>query len=149
MFVFAEYSVLHKMGTKKSQQAVRTALSAHLLRGGNLLLGHISHHVFVNLRRCLSYINAGAYLYLVLGAFYRADDAPAGKDSSNIANESRHVMKRNTPAVWEAILYLNSVRFVDKCRTAEQRVSISYKTSMRAALAAQSVFHAQKTQIQG
>lgn len=52
-------------------------------------------------------------------------------------------MKLNA-SVWKAMLYLHTVRFLDKCHAVEQRVSFLYRTRMRGALATQLVFHSQK-----
>lgn len=51
-------------------------------------------------------MDTGLYLQLVLGACNSANDAPARKASSDLADESRDMMKLNTPTAWKTILYL-------------------------------------------
>lgn len=102
--------ILCKIGTEKTQRVVRTALSAHLLRGVDRLLEHILHHVFVDLRSLFFYFNAGSYLQLVLNRFNCADDAKSGEYYSIIANESRNVIKFDITTIWEGTFYQHSLR---------------------------------------
>lgn len=142
MFVVSECSIPRDSGTEQNRQGVWTALFAHLLRGIDRRLHHIFHHVLVDLSSLLLYINAGSHLQLVVGAFNSAEDAPARKYPSNIANKSNDVMKLKTPTVLEAMWWLISVLSVDNFRTVEQRVYLSFKIRMRVAFAPEAWFHA-------
>lgn len=148
MFRAAQCPFLRAIGTEQNRQFVRIFLSARLLREIECRFHHILQHVVVYLRCSDIYIDVGSFLQLVLGRFNSQRNAPDGEHSFSIANESKDVMKHNASTVWEAMMYLLSVRLVHRGRTVQQRVPIFYKTGMRVALATQSVFHAWKAILQ-
>lgn len=140
----AEHRARFEIGTEQNRQVLCTALSTCLLQGKKRRLNHIFHHVFVHLRSALSYFSSGSYLQLVLCDSSSENDASAGEDSWNTANESEDLMERIDHTVWEDILYLHLVGLVDSCRTGQQWKSICYKRGMRVGVATNSVFRVWK-----
>lgn len=140
LFLIAQCPVLRERDTEQSQHVGPTAHSTHFARAIDRRFHCISHDFFFDLDTLLSYITSSSYLQLVLSGFNSGNHAPAGGNSPNICNSWKDVMKVvHVPSGILCCIY--SVGLVDKCRTSEQRKSISHKTGMVFSFSTQLVFH--------